>query len=61
MTKWGSGRVLAARDKRLGVVGMRECASLFCGTLEVESKRGQGRTVVARIPALGLPGRLHLP
>ena len=56
MTEWGSGRVLAARDKWLGVVGMRECASLFGGTLEVESKQGQGTTVVARIPALGLPG-----
>jgi PAS domain S-box-containing protein len=49
-------RLLAARDKRLGVVGMRERASLLGGTLDVESKRGHGTTVVARIPALVLPG-----
>lgn len=44
-------RALGARDKRLGVVGMRERASLFGGTLDVESNLGHGTTVVARIPA----------
>jgi PAS domain S-box-containing protein len=45
-------QVLPARDRRLGVVGMRERASLLGGTLDVESKPGQGTTVVARIPAV---------
>jgi PAS domain S-box-containing protein len=45
-------RVTAAHDKQLGLVGMRERASLLGGTLDVESAPGHGTTVLARIPAL---------
>jgi signal transduction histidine kinase len=41
----------AARDKRLGLAGMRERATLLTGTLAVESRPGEGTTVIARIPA----------
>lgn len=37
-------------DKGLGLVGIEERASLFGGTLTVESKRGEGTTVVVEIP-----------
>ena len=35
----------------LGLIGMRERAALFGGKLEVESARGKGTTVIARVPA----------
>ncbi len=35
---------------RLGLLGMRERVALAGGVLEVESARGQGTTVIARIP-----------
>ena len=44
-------QVFAARHRGLGVVGMRERASLLGGTLDVESSPGRGTTLVARIPA----------
>jgi len=46
-----SERIVAAVDKQLGLVGMRERALLLGGTLDVESQPGRGTTVVARIPA----------
>jgi signal transduction histidine kinase len=36
--------------RRLGIVGMRERATLLGGTVEIESHPGRGTTVVARIP-----------
>jgi PAS domain S-box-containing protein len=39
------------RDKRLGLVGMRERVALLGGTIDVESQPGHGTTVIARIPA----------
>ena len=44
-------------DRRLGVIGMRERAALLGGTLDIESRRGHGTTVIARIPAPGDPAR----
>jgi signal transduction histidine kinase len=44
-------RIVAGVAKQLGLVGMRERASLLGGTLDVESQPGRGTTVVARIPA----------
>jgi signal transduction histidine kinase len=44
-------QAFAAHDRRLGLVGMRERASLLGGTLDVESQPGRGTTVIARIPA----------
>jgi PAS domain S-box-containing protein len=38
------------KSKRLGLVGMRERAALLGGTLEIESARLKGTTVIARIP-----------
>jgi signal transduction histidine kinase len=35
---------------RLGLIGMRERVSLANGTLEIESARGQGTTLLARFP-----------
>ena len=35
----------------LGLVGMRERAELLGGTLEIESTKGSGTTVIARVPA----------
>jgi PAS domain S-box-containing protein len=46
-----TAEIFAALGKRLGVVGMRERASLLGGTLDVESNLGHGTTVVARLPA----------
>jgi signal transduction histidine kinase len=37
--------------KGLGLVGMRERALLLGGKLEVETSRGKGTTVIARVPA----------
>ncbi|QEL16805.1 PAS domain-containing sensor histidine kinase [Limnoglobus roseus] len=42
---------------RLGVLGMRERAELVGGTLTVESSRGRGTTVIARIPLPSEEGR----
>jgi PAS domain S-box-containing protein len=36
---------------RLGLIGMRERAALLGGTLEIESARGKGTTIIARVPA----------
>ncbi|MCI0661412.1 MAG: PAS domain-containing protein, partial [Acidobacteria bacterium] len=38
--------------KRMGLVGMRERASLIGGTLEIESEPGKGTTIFARTPFL---------
>lgn len=40
-----------ANNKGLGLIGMRERAALIGGTIEIESRRGEGATVVVRIPA----------
>jgi two-component system CheB/CheR fusion protein len=40
---------------RLGLVGMRERAALFGGTLEIESAQLRGTTVIAHVPALYTP------
>jgi signal transduction histidine kinase len=44
-----------ARDKQLGLVGMRERASLLGGTLDVESQLGHGTTGRCTYPALVRP------
>jgi len=41
----------AASGKGLGLVGMRERAALLGGKLEIETGRGKGTTVIARVPA----------
>ena len=43
------------RNKRLGLLGMRERLEMVGGTFSIESARGKGTTVRARIP---LPARL---
>jgi putative ABC transport system permease protein len=43
-----------AKAGHFGLVGMRERMLLAGGSLEVESKPGEGTTVAARIPAAGL-------
>jgi signal transduction histidine kinase len=40
----------AAADDRLGLAGMRERLALLDGTLEIESGRGAGTTLVAEVP-----------
>lgn len=40
----------ATRTKGLGLIGMSERAKICGGTLEIESKRGKGTTVYARVP-----------
>jgi signal transduction histidine kinase len=37
--------------KGLGIVGMRERAALLGGKVEIETARGKGTTVIARVPA----------
>jgi PAS domain S-box-containing protein len=43
-------KMKSTKRKRLGLSGMRERAALAGGTLAVESTRGKGTTVIARIP-----------
>jgi PAS domain S-box-containing protein len=40
-----------AKDKGMGLGGMRERAALLGGTLDLESDKGKGTTVFARVPA----------
>jgi PAS domain S-box-containing protein len=42
--------VSGGRDKRMGLIGMRERAVLIGGTLEIESKPKEGTTIFARVP-----------
>jgi signal transduction histidine kinase len=44
-------KALDVRNNQLGLLGMRERATLLGGTLEVESELGRGTTVVAHLPA----------
>ena len=48
-------QVLGADDKGLGLIGMRERAALFGGTVEIESQPNNGATVVVRIPTPPVP------
>lgn len=41
----------ANRNKGLGLVGMMERAALIGGTVEIESAKGKGTTIYARVPA----------
>ena len=41
------------KNGRLGLVGMRERASLFGGRLEIESSPGRGAAVTAELPLNG--------
>lgn len=43
------------RGRGLGLIGMRERAALLGGVVEIESSRGKGTTVIARVPARFLP------
>jgi signal transduction histidine kinase len=38
------------RTKGIGLVGMIERAKICGGTLEIESKKGKGTTIFARVP-----------
>jgi PAS domain S-box-containing protein len=38
------------RSKSLGLVGMRERALIFGGTIEIKGKKGKGTTVILRLP-----------
>jgi PAS domain S-box-containing protein len=42
-----------AERRSLGLLGMRERATVFGGAVEIAGAPGQGTTVMARIPALG--------
>jgi signal transduction histidine kinase/PAS domain-containing protein len=54
LTVADNGRGIEDDDKNsaksLGLVGMRERAEAFAGTVEISSVRGKGTTVVARLP-----------
>ena len=39
------------KGKGLGLIGMRERAALLGGTLEIESAKSKGTTIIARVPA----------
>jgi signal transduction histidine kinase len=39
-----------ARDKGIGIIGMRERAALVGGTLQIESQPGQGTSVFLEAP-----------
>jgi signal transduction histidine kinase len=41
---------MSGTDRGLGLVGMRERAALVGGTVEIESKPGEGTTVFVRVP-----------
>lgn len=43
-------QLLSADDIGLGLVGLRERAALFGGTVEIESQLNEGATIVVRIP-----------
>jgi two-component system sensor histidine kinase DegS len=45
-----------AKDGHFGLVGMRERVLLAGGSLEVDSRPGEGTTVAARIPTAPVPG-----
>jgi len=54
----GVGFVAAAPDttsQGLGLIGMRERASLVGGHLQIESEVGRGTTIVLRVPLAGRP------
>ena len=38
------------RSKSLGLVGMRERALIWGGTVEIKGKKGKGTTVILRLP-----------
>jgi signal transduction histidine kinase len=46
--------------QRVGVVGMRERATLLGGTLDIESHPGRGTTVVIRVPVPSSPERKQI-
>ena len=39
------------RNERLGLVGMNERAALIGGKVEIESAKGKGTTIYAKVPA----------
>lgn len=47
--------IFGAEDKGLGLIGMRERATLVGGTTEIESQPGDGTTVVVRIAVPPVP------
>lgn len=49
------------RQGGLGLVGMRERASIIGGALDVESKAGQGTTVFLRVPSASCAERRRMP
>jgi len=48
----GQGFVLADKDKKLsfGILGMKERASMFGGTLDLISQQGMGTTLFLAVP-----------
>jgi signal transduction histidine kinase len=53
----GMAEGLDRRTGGWGLTGMRERAERLGGTLTVVSKKGQGTSIVARVPIPGSPGR----
>jgi two-component system, NarL family, sensor histidine kinase UhpB len=54
----GIERADAENPTAIGLLGMRERASLAGGTFEIQGQRGKGTTVIVRIPiAASTPGR----
>jgi PAS domain S-box-containing protein len=46
-----SEQAFGTGESGFGLIGLRERASLFGGTLEIESRPGRGTTLIVRIPA----------
>jgi signal transduction histidine kinase len=45
-----TGRRNGSPGKGLGLIGMRERTALLGGTLEIETRPGEGTTIYARVP-----------
>jgi signal transduction histidine kinase len=54
LTIWDNGMGISkeekGRPKSLGLVGMRERALIFGGTLEIKGQKGPGTMVLLRLP-----------
>ena len=49
----------AKRNRRLGLLGMRERVEMIAGDFSVESALGQGTTIRAQIPFRSKPPRME--
>jgi signal transduction histidine kinase len=55
------GPLRARKDKRLGLLGMRERLEMLGGEFRIVSMPGKGTTVVAQLPLNNRSGRRNLP